>query len=363
MSSYPEPAERGNAAQRFKLIFELTNLCNFSCVHCLRNEGGPKDFLSLALIQKVLREVQVYQAVDLVAFTGGEPTLHPQFAEIVRLVSGSGYPFGFVSNGWQFQKTFEKIKPYKDSIRSITFSIDGACEETHDRLRRKTGSFRRLMQAISLCKFQNVPFQINMVVTCANRVEIEQMARLAARLGCSALGYGHCQPTAAGIAAGLVLDAAARLQVEAEIAQLQKVYQLPIYLAGDHYSPAPFHQCPQLRMREFNIDYRGFLTACCMLSNYRGGRDDSDVIADLNRVSFYDAHQRLVAKIAQLNQEKIARLSDGPLDEADHFICTHCLEHYQKVTGIKSVLVPEAQQIKTGAVQAPPVAARKAVAR
>jgi MoaA/NifB/PqqE/SkfB family radical SAM enzyme len=27
-----------------KLIFELTNRCNFSCLHCIRAEDGPKHF-------------------------------------------------------------------------------------------------------------------------------------------------------------------------------------------------------------------------------------------------------------------------------------------------------------------------------
>ena len=90
-----EPRARQRAAgastkQGVKLIFELTNLCNFSCVHCIRDEEGPKHHLPMALVAKVLAEVQAYQQVRVVAFTGGEPTLHPQFADIVELVTTSG---------------------------------------------------------------------------------------------------------------------------------------------------------------------------------------------------------------------------------------------------------------------------------
>ena len=99
-----------------------------------------------------------------------------------------------------------------------------------------------------------------------------------------------------------------------------------------------FHQCPQFRMQEFNIDYRGFLTTCCVLSNYRGGVPDTDVVADLNEVSFYEGHRRLIAKISQINNEKIQRLSTGQSREVDHFICSHCLEHYQKVPNLEEVL-------------------------
>jgi MoaA/NifB/PqqE/SkfB family radical SAM enzyme len=316
------------------------NLCNFSCVHCIRDEAGPKHHLPLALIDKVLREVQPYHMVTYVALTGGEPTLHPQFADIVHLVTSHGYPFGFVTNGWNFSHTFDLLRPVKEWIGQITLSLDGASEITHDALRRRPGSFRRVMQAISLCTFHGIPVHINMVVTQANRTELEAMALLASRLGCAALGYGHCQPTPDAIAAGLVLNAQERRQVEADIAALQQIMQMPIVLAGDHYSPSLFAQCPQLRMQEFNIDYRGYLTACCTLSNYRGGTPDTDIIADLHRVSFADAHKRLIATIAALNMAKIDRLRDQDTSEADHFICTHCLVHYQKVPQLAHLLVP-----------------------
>ncbi len=331
-----------------KIIFELTNLCNFSCIHCLRSEDGPKHYLAPDLVERVLEQARAYGEFDFIAFTGGEPTLHPEFGRIVGAVAGAGFPYGFVTNGWQFEKTLGQIEPYLDQLRNINFSLDGAREETHDHIRRRDGSFRRIVQAISLCRFRELPVHINMVVTTANRSQLQEMAVLASRLGCEALGYGHCQPTADGLAAGLVPTLEERRRIEAEVAALQGMFQLEIAFAGDHYSPSLFHQCPQLRMEELNIDYRGFLTACCTLSNYRGGLEDTDVIADLAEVSLYEAHRRLVSKIAEINREKLERLADGNRREADHFICTHCLEHYDKVSDVETVLAPRLVQIGAG---------------
>ena len=292
-----------------KLIFELTNLCNFSCIHCLRDEEGAKHYLPVEIVDKVLGEARAFRNPFSVSFTGGEPTLHPRFAEIVERVVSHGHAYTFVTNGWHFQKVFSEIKGFASHLRSVHFSLDGAREETHDALRRRPGSFRRVMQAISLCRFHQVPVHINMVVTTANRAEIHDMAVLASRLGCAALCYAHCQPTPDGLAAGLVMAVRERRRVEAEIADLQRIFQLEILLAGDHYRESLFHQCPQLQMRELNIDYRGYLTACCMLSGYRGGTPDTEVLADLNQVSLFEAHRRLIAKIAEINGEKIERLA------------------------------------------------------
>ena len=109
-----------------KLIFELTNRCNFSCVHCIRAEDGPHHDLPVTIVNKVLTEVQAYQPISLVAFTGGEPTLHPQFADMVELVATYGYPFTFVTNGWNFPQTFSKIQDWKNKLESVSLSLDGA---------------------------------------------------------------------------------------------------------------------------------------------------------------------------------------------------------------------------------------------
>jgi MoaA/NifB/PqqE/SkfB family radical SAM enzyme len=323
-----------------KLIFELTNRCNFSCVHCIRSEDGPHHDLPVTIVDKVLREVQNYQPIRLVAFTGGEPTLHPQFADIVELVTGAQYPYTFVTNGWNFPQTFEKILAWKHAFESVSFSVDGASETTHDTLRRQPGSFRRLMQAISLCQRHGIPVHINMVVTRANRDELEAMAILAGRLGCAALGYGHCQPTSEALATDLVLSTSERRDVETDIAALQQIFTMPIVLAGDHYAASRFAQCPQLQMQEFNIDYRGYLTACCTLSNYRGGTPETDVLADLRTVNFVEAHRRLIAKIAQINLEKLERLTSHARTDAEQFLCTHCLLHYQKVPPLTHIESP-----------------------
>jgi hypothetical protein len=171
------------------------------------------------------------------------------------------------------------------------------------------------------------------------------MAILAGRLGCAALGYGHCQPTPEALAADLVLSTSERRNVETDIAALQQIFTMPIVLAGDHYAASRFAQCPQLRMQEFNIDYRGYLTACCTLSNYRGGTPETDVLADLRTVNFVEAHRRLITKIAQINQEKLERLASCAPTEAEQFLCTHCLLHYQKVPPLTHIESPSRRPV------------------
>jgi MoaA/NifB/PqqE/SkfB family radical SAM enzyme len=329
-----------------KLVFELTDLCNFNCAHCLRDEAGHKaaeaagsHFLPVATIARVLEAARPYGMVDNVALTGGEPTLHPELAAIVKLIADAGYPFDLLTNGWGFARALPALLAVKPFVRAVTFSLDGAIETTHDAIRRREGSFRQVLDRIMQCRHYGLDVQINMTVTRTNRNELLEMGLLASRLGCSAVGYAHCQPTPDALAAGLVMTVEERRQVEADIADIQQQLKLAVYLAGDHFSRSLFVQCPQLNLRELNVDYRGFLTACCQLSNYRGGTPDTDVLADLNRVSFSEGLAELVDRIGALNREKIARVRSGEATQADHFICSHCLKHYGKVPGLDAILL------------------------
>lgn len=66
------------------VTLELTNFCNFQCTHCYK-EANPNNatFISTDLVESILRTLNG-KAYSL-ELTGGEATVHPQFAEIVSM--------------------------------------------------------------------------------------------------------------------------------------------------------------------------------------------------------------------------------------------------------------------------------------
>ena len=66
---------------------EITERCNYNCRHCFNaaDSGAPSAELSLAEIGRVLDELRAC-GVQNVKLTGGEPTLRPDFPEIVRMI-------------------------------------------------------------------------------------------------------------------------------------------------------------------------------------------------------------------------------------------------------------------------------------
>ena len=150
-----------------RIVIELTNRCNLRCQHCFTERHAATGDLSLEIIEKLLNEGKECD-IDHLAFTGGEPAIHPQFLEIIQRVCQAGYTFSFVSNGLNFPHIYPQLLLHRQWFTGVTFSLDGASEEIHDRLRGR-GSYRRVMQAASICVIKDLPFTFNMVLTAQNR--------------------------------------------------------------------------------------------------------------------------------------------------------------------------------------------------
>ena len=109
---YHEPAKltrsdtrSARREQLARIVIELTNRCNLSCGHCFEERHAATGDLPLEILEKVLRDGKSC-GIEQVSFTGGEPTIHRRFEEIIDLVSQAGYPFSFVSNGASFPRIY-----------------------------------------------------------------------------------------------------------------------------------------------------------------------------------------------------------------------------------------------------------------
>jgi MoaA/NifB/PqqE/SkfB family radical SAM enzyme len=68
---------------------ELTTRCNLTCTHCLQEAGAPRD-LPLPVLERLLPQLQPY-GQPVIGLTGGEPTLHPFFFDLARVIAAHGH--------------------------------------------------------------------------------------------------------------------------------------------------------------------------------------------------------------------------------------------------------------------------------
>jgi MoaA/NifB/PqqE/SkfB family radical SAM enzyme len=309
---------------------ELNNICNFRCKHCLRDFSQDARNLPPSLIERVLREAKAY-AVSHIAFTGGEPTLHPQLRAILEMCDELGYTYHVCTNGSTLPRMWRRLFGGLRGLTGISLSLDGATEATHDAI-REPGSFRQVMQSISVCQVKGVPVTIQMIVNRKNRGELAQFALLVGELGLRKGFYGFLQPVPAMEELDLILTPREMIEVKAEVERLRTVMNVPLELSVGHFEKNPLAICRTLDLSTIYIDHRGNLNFCCQLSGYLEADDsDSEVVCSLETLSLAEAHQELVRWVAHHHQEKIARIADGSLSLPDHFPCFYCAKFFRKI--------------------------------
>jgi AdoMet-dependent heme synthase len=122
--------------------------CNLRCAHCF-NASGPGNrempALSRDEVNTLLDEAAKAGVRDVV-FTGGEPFLHPDMAEIAGDTL-SRFPASILTNGTLLtDHIVERLTAAQGSIYSleVRISLDAPSEEANDRIRGK-GSFERAL--------------------------------------------------------------------------------------------------------------------------------------------------------------------------------------------------------------------------
>ena len=307
----PEPCTKRDYGAR-RLSIELTNICNLHCSYCLRDEDAlyntRASFLPLDLLQKIFSEGRRVMGITDVGFTGGEPTLHPEFDRVLDSVVQNGLRLSFVTNGWHFDRVWPAVLNHRESVNNIAFSLDGATREEHD-LWRGEGSFVRLVQAFSHCFGTHIPFNFKVALRRDTVAKLEQIALFAARMGAESLRFAHVLPNSEEFARSEMLSAEERQRAEQEIANLSRIFKMPIAIDVGYYNIDAGAPCSPLAGVSANVDYRGYLTLCCNISGFRGAMGQGDVVGDLNTEDFAAAYERLSAVADEQREARAKRLT------------------------------------------------------
>lgn len=139
--------------RKARLDLKLTYRCLGKCLYCqnrkkLWKARGGQD-ISISLIEqcKKLLTQKCRHPFQEIHFTGGEPTLHPNFIEIVEKLYETGLPLSATSAGWATQdgswgKLLKRVPFHKTYI-----SLDHANQNANDKI-RGPGAWERATNAI-----------------------------------------------------------------------------------------------------------------------------------------------------------------------------------------------------------------------
>ena len=135
-------------ATPLKLRFLLTSACTARCGYC-HNEGQAKDSTQLPLhaITHVLDTLAAgNRQISKSILSGGEPTLHPQLADIAQRAKASGALVSINTHG-AHPGLLERALPWIDELKLHTDSFDP------QRQKQSMGlSIDKVLQSIERCR-------------------------------------------------------------------------------------------------------------------------------------------------------------------------------------------------------------------
>jgi [mycofactocin precursor peptide]-tyrosine decarboxylase / 3-amino-5-[(4-hydroxyphenyl)methyl]-4,4-dimethylpyrrolidin-2-one synthase len=164
------------------LTWELTYACNLACVHCLSSSGrrDPGE-LSTDECRAVIDELEAMQ-VFYVNIGGGEPTVRPDFWELVDYATGHHVGVKFSTNGVKLGRA-EAARLAGSDYVDVQVSLDGATAEVNDAV-RGPGSYDTALRAMAhLAEAGFRGFKLSVVVTRHNLTQLDAFEALADRHG------------------------------------------------------------------------------------------------------------------------------------------------------------------------------------
>jgi MoaA/NifB/PqqE/SkfB family radical SAM enzyme len=189
-----------NGERMRRLELHLTYTCPERCLFCSEDHrmAAFKAFpVTYGRAVKVLLE-QAKHGVESVHLTGGEPTIHPRFVDVLKLAKGLGMrtSIGTIGTRLADPAFAETALPWLDEA---LFSVHGPDAATHDACAGRAGSFDRVMAAIANCS-RKPGFRpyVNTVVTRRNIDTLDSTVALARSFGATLQILSSLTPEGAG---------------------------------------------------------------------------------------------------------------------------------------------------------------------
>src|SRR2546421_1544711 len=130
-------------------IIEVNSACNMDCPLCF-SDASPGFNLTLEEVEQILDDyVRTEGSPEVVQFSGGEPTIHPQIIDFVRAAKARNIPFVMINtNGKRIARDDRFLEELNQVRPSLYFQFDGFERETYRILRGEPDILEEKLRAL-----------------------------------------------------------------------------------------------------------------------------------------------------------------------------------------------------------------------
>ena len=159
---------------------DLTNRCNLTCPVCFAsaNQAGYLAEPSYEMVVEYLRSLRDQHPYPATAiqFTGGEPTLHPDFCRIVKTACEMGFSHvQIATNALRIADREFAARAAEAGLHTLYMQFDGMDDEQYKKLRGRS-LLETKLQAIENCRATGM--KVCLVPTIVKTVNDDQVAKI-----------------------------------------------------------------------------------------------------------------------------------------------------------------------------------------
>lgn len=191
--------DRGAPKKPRFLTIEPTNRCNLNCPFCLvgqQNELAstdhdelPRDWgsMDLPLVEKITREAKAFGIDKIQLFFQGEPFMHKQFVEFIRISKRNGLYTQVFTNGLLLTPELSR-QVVRAGLDVLRFSVDGTTQDVYEKNRvggRFDLVYKNMADIVRIAKEEKSPIRLRwqFIAMRNNEHQIEEAAGKAKEIG------------------------------------------------------------------------------------------------------------------------------------------------------------------------------------
>lgn len=292
-----------------RLVLELTNSCNLSCIMCGRHtKEFQKTFFDLKWFEKLSPILD--RVTEVTLFGWGEPTVHPKLRQILEYLDRFPVKKYFLTNGMLLDRFYDQII---DTVDVLAVSLDGASQEINDRI-RQGADFKKIVENLQGLvarrrrSSQKRP-HINFVMTLMkdNLHELPALVELAHSLGIEEVKAVYLTAFSKDLSPQVLFDNQEKVKrVFDEAIRIAEGYDILVklpYLQGeDPAGDAPHKPC-FVGWRDFFLGSDGFVRPCQSTAQKLFGIQEHSDIMDMWNSAEYQVFRGSINRMESMPEQ------------------------------------------------------------
>jgi hypothetical protein len=160
---------------------DLTNRCNMRCPICFAN-AGTAGYVCEPSYEQIIKQLQTLRELhptpcSAIQFSGGEPTMHPDFLKIVSAARDMGFSYiQIATNGITMADPDFADKALAAGLHTLYLQFDGVGPDAYAATRNHPGIWEKKLAAIENCR--RIGMKICLVPTIVKGVTDDQVGKI-----------------------------------------------------------------------------------------------------------------------------------------------------------------------------------------